>query len=557
MKLYRIKLPNRLQKLVFLDIKSVDSCVYSLLDFALRVRYSIFSTGILTSKTYQNIVKLERIVHYLLRESMENLELYIIIIATLMLLSVFASKLSDHFGVPALLIFLGVGMLAGSDGLLGIHFEDAKVAQSVGTIALIFILFGGGLDTSWKSIKPVIKEGLLLATIGVILTALLTALCVRFLLEFSWLESLLLGAIISSTDAAAVFAILRAKGIALKKRLAPLLELESGSNDPMAIFLTVAVLQMILLPESSSVLEWIGKFFLQFVVGGAMGYLFGVLLPPILNRIHLSFYGLYPVFSIAWVLLLFSASSFLGGNGFLAVYIAGIAANAREFVHKKNLIGFHDGIAWIMQITVFLTLGLLVYPSELPSIAPVAMLIALWLMIVARPIGVMVTLKLSPLSLREKSFISWVGLRGAVPIVLATYPFLEELESSVLIFNTVFFIVLTSVLIQGTTLPKMAKLMGVSEHKEEVESTPIIASPLMQHTLKQFYIPQYSNAIDKSIAELELPHEFLILLIRRGEENIKPTGSTLFSEGDMLLIKCEEPTIFRQALRVFEPEEQI
>lgn len=484
---------------------------------------------------------------------MENLELHLIIAALLLLLSVFSSKLSDRFGVPALFIFLAVGMLAGSDGILGIYFDNAKLAQSVGTLALIFILFGGGLDTCWKAIKPVLKEGLALATAGVILTALLVALSVRYLLDFSWLESILLGAIISSTDAAAVFAILRAKGIALKQKLAPLLELESGSNDPMAIFLTVAVLQMILLPESGSPLAWLATFFLQFLVGGVMGYAFGALLPPILNRVHLGFYGLYPVFSIAWVLLLFGATSLLGGNGFLAVYIAGIVANAREFVHKKNLIGFHDGLAWIMQITVFLTLGLLVFPSELPAVAPLALAIALWLIFIARPLGVFLTLAFSSLSVREKGFISWVGLRGAVPIVLATYPYLSGLEHAPLIFNTVFFIVLASVLLQGTTLPLMARWLGVEEPKSETESEPhSLASPLFHHTLKQFYIPHDSAAIDKSVAELELPEEFLILLVQRGETQIKPTGSTLFEEGDMLLIHCDDGEKFREGIRAFE-----
>ncbi len=486
---------------------------------------------------------------------MENLELYVMIIALLMLLSVFSSKLSDRFGVPTLLIFLGLGMLAGSDGVLGIYFDDTKIAQSVGTVALIFILYGGGLDTSWKVIRPVLKEGLLLATLGVILTALFVALIVRFALNLSWLESLLLGSIISSTDAAAVFAILRSQGVSLKKRLAPMLELESGSNDPMAIFLTIAVLQVITLSSSeASLSEWIKSFVVQFLVGGLLGYIFGIALPPILNRIHLNHYGLYPVFSIAWVLLLFSLCYFFDGNGFLAVYVAGIAANTREFVHKKNLVGFHDGIAWIMQIAVFLTLGLLVFPSELPAIAPAALGIALWLIFIARPLGVFATLIFSPLSLKEKSFISWVGLRGAVPIVLATYPFAAGLESASFIFNTVFFIVLTSVLIQGTTLSNVAKWLGVDEPKEESEApSESVASPLLQHTLKQFYIPKNSSAIDKSLAELELPSDFLILLINRDKEQIKPTGSTLFHEGDMLLIQCEDPALFRQSIHAFAP----
>ena len=236
------------------------------------------------------------------------------------------------------------------------------------------------------------------------------AVCVYYVLDFTFIESLLVGAIISSTDAAAVFAILRAIGISLKKKLTPLLELESGSNDPMAIFLTVAILQILMLPESSSVSEWIFKFFLQFLIGGILGYIFGILLPSILNRIHLSFYGLYPVFTIGWILFLFSSVSLLDGNGFLAVYLAGIVANTKEFVHKKNLIGFHEGLSWIMQITVFLALGLLVFPSELPDVMISGLIIALWLMFIARPAGVFLSTSFSSFSIREKAFISWVGV---------------------------------------------------------------------------------------------------------------------------------------------------
>lgn len=482
---------------------------------------------------------------------MESIELYLLITAFLMLLSVLASKLSTNFGIPSLFIFLGLGMLAGSDGILGIHFDNVELAQNIGTLALIFILFGGGLDTAWKAIKPVLKDGLILATLGVLLTAFFVALCVYYILDFTFLESLLLGAIISSTDAAAVFAILRAKGISLKKKLTPLLELESGSNDPMAIFLTVAILQILLLPESSSVSEWLFKFFLQFIIGGALGFVFGYLLPHILNRIHLSFYGLYPVFTIGWILFLFAGSSMLGGNGFLAVYVAGIVANTKEFVHKKNLIGFHEGLSWIMQITVFLALGLLVFPSELPDVALSGLIIAFWLMFVARPAGVFLSTMFSSFTIKEKTFISWVGLRGAVPIILATYPYLQGFEKSNLIFNIVFFIVLFSILIQGTTLPLVAKWLNVESKSKDFKPEDIIASPLFYHTLKQFYIEENSPAIGLSIVELDLPTDFLILLIKREKDYIKPTGSSILKENDMLLIQCNSENKYKRVLKRF------
>ena len=483
---------------------------------------------------------------------MESIELYLLITAFLMLLSVLASKLSTNFGIPSLFIFLGLGMLAGSDGILGIYFDNVELAQNIGTLALIFILFGGGLDTAWKSIKPVLKDGLILATFGVLFTAFFAAICVYYVLNFTFIESLLVGAIISSTDAAAVFAILRAKGISLKKKLTPLLELESGSNDPMAIFLTVAILQILMLPESSSVSEWIFKFFLQFLIGGILGYIFGILLPSILNRIHLSFYGLYPVFTIGWILFLFSSVSLLDGNGFLAVYLAGIVANTKEFVHKKNLIGFHEGLSWIMQITVFLALGLLVFPSELPDVMISGLIIAFWLMFIARPAGVFLSTSFSSFSIREKAFISWVGLRGAVPIILATYPYLQGFEKSNLIFNIVFFIVLFSILIQGTTLPLMAKWLKVESKSKDFKPENVLASPLFYHTLKQFYIEENSKVIGLSIVELNLPADFLILLIKRQNDYIKPTGSTILEENDMLLIQCNSENRYKKVLKRFK-----
>jgi cell volume regulation protein A len=479
---------------------------------------------------------------------MQNIDFVLLITAFMMLLSVVSSKLSSKFGIPALVIFLAVGMLAGSDGILGIQFDNAELAQNIGTLALIFILFGGGLDTKFKSIKPVLKEGLILATLGVFLTAAFVAVCVHFLFDFSILESLLLGAVISSTDAAAVFAILRAKGIALKKGLSPLLELESGSNDPMAIFLTVTILQLITLPQAPSASEWILNFLLQFLLGGFLGFMFGFLLPRILNKLHLDFYGLYPVFMIAWVLLLFGLTDTVGGNGFLAIYIAGIVANTKEFVYKKNLIGFHDGLAWTMQIAVFLTLGLLVFPSQLPDVAFNGFLIALWLMFVARPAGVFLSLLFSSFTFREKTFISWVGLRGAVPIILATYPYLHGLEHAPLIFNTVFFVVLLSILVQGTTLPQVAKWLRVDQ-QEKIHEKPLHASPLLYHTIKQFAIDQDSKVVGTSIAELELPSDFLILLIKRDDNYIRPIGSTVFQSNDILLIQCDKSVKYKKILR--------
>lgn len=479
-----------------------------------------------------------------------NLENFLLFFAILLIASIVFSKVSDKFGIPSLIVFLAVGMLAGSDGLLGIDFTNHRVAQEIGTIALIFILYAGGLDTNFKSVRPVMVSGIVLATIGVILTAGTVAVLARYLLNFSWMEAFLLGSIISSTDAAAVFAILRAKGISLKNNLGPLLELESGSNDPMAIFLTMTMIQMISLsttPTPANIALILAE---QFLIGGILGYIFGFLLPSIFNRLRLEYSGLYSVFSIAWALLIYTIVTKVGGNGFLAVYIAGIFINKKEFAHKKSLVGFHDGIAWTMQIVVFLTLGLLVFPSELPSVAFMGFIIALWLMFVARPVGVFISLLFSKYNIKEKIFISWVGLRGVVPIVLATYPYGSNLPNSNLIFNTIFFVVLISLAVQGATLEFSAVKCGVKDD-DEVEEAEASNLPIFYHTLRQYTIHFGSEIIEKNLAELELPSDFLILLIKRKGEYIKPTGSSVFEEGDLLLIQCEDENKYNEILKTY------
>ena len=478
------------------------------------------------------------------------MEKFLLFSAVLLIASIVFSKISDRFGIPSLLVFLAVGMLAGSDGVLGIDFTNQQIAQDVGMVALIFILYAGGLDPNLKSIRPVMLNGIILATVGVALTAGGVAVLVKYLLDFTWMEALLLGSIISSTDAAAVFAILRAKGISLKNSLGPLLELESGSNDPMAIFLTMTIIQMISLAVVPSPTDVAILLVEQFFLGGLMGYLFGVTLPAIFNRLRLEYWGLYPVFSMAWVLLLYALAVKVGGNGYIAVYIAGMFVNKKEFAHKKNLIGFHDGIAWTMQIAVFITLGLLVFPSELPSVALMGLAIALWLTFVARPIGVFISLAFSKYNFKEKLFVSWVGLRGVVPIVLATYPYASKIPHSELIFNTIFFMVLISVSLQGTSLEFVADKCGVREEeaKNEVEASNL---PIFYHTLRQYTIHFGSSVIGKNLAELELPEDFLVILIKRKGEYVKPTGSSVFEDGDLLLVQCENESRYNETIKTF------
>lgn len=400
-------------------------------------------------------------------EIIDNLHLYIIAIGIILFISVYASKISEKVGFPLLLVFLILGMLLGSEGIVGIKFDNALLAQAVGSVSLIFILYSGGLDTHWGHIKPVLISGVMLATLGVLITAVILACFIYLMWDITMLEALLLGSIVSSTDAAAVFMIFRSHKIRLKDNIQPLLELESGSNDPMAIFLTITILQLIVMSNVTSVTEWIVQFVAQFAVGGAIGLLCGYAFPKICEKINISQPGLYPLISVAWLFMVFGLSMMLKGNGYLSIYIAGILTNKFAFPYKSHIIAFHDAIAWMMQILVFLVLGLLVFPSQLPEVALQALILVFVLMFFARPMSVFITLAKSKYDKREKAFISWVGLRGAVPIILATYPFVYNLEQSQLFFNVVFFMVLVSVLVQGMTLNFAARRLGIIENDED------------------------------------------------------------------------------------------
>lgn len=403
---------------------------------------------------------------------MPPLEVVGLIVAGLLLASILASKISNKVGIPALLFFLIIGWLVGTYG--GISLENPAIAKFIGDAALIFILFAGGLDTEWTAIQPVLGKGLSLSTIGVFITMLILGTFAWFILGsfssfaigvygISFPQGLLLGAIVSSTDAAAVFSVLRSSHLGLKGNLQPLLELESGSNDPMAVLLTTTLINFLVGTDTSFVTVGI-SLVMQLVVGVAVGYGAGLFLVWAINRLNLSAQGLYLVATIALVLLTYSVTTFLGGNGFLAVYIAGVVKGNRPFVYQDTIVAFHDGIAWLMQIIMFLTLGMLSVPyqAELFSIASVALAIALFLMFVARPISVFVSLAWTKMPWREKLFVAWVGLRGSVPIVLATFPLAVGMTQAGEIFTVVSFIVVTSVLIQGFSLATVARWLNLA-----------------------------------------------------------------------------------------------
>ena len=474
----------------------------------------------------------------------------------LLFISILAGKTSYRFGVPTLILFLLIGMLAGNDGIGKIEFNDPKIAQFIGIVALNFILFSGGLDTNWKSAKSVLWKGVTLSTLGVLLTAGTVGVFVYYVTDFSLLEGLLLGAIVSSTDAAAVFSILRSKGTGLKSNLRPTLEFESGSNDPMAYFLTIAFIMLLTTPEKSA-LSIIPLFIKQITIGATMGVGVGYLGRFIINRIKLDYEGLYPVLAIAIMFFSFAGTDFAGGNGFLAVYISAVFLGNQDLIHKKTIIKVFDGFAWLMQIVLFLTLGLLVTPSSVVPVMGIGLMISLFLILFARPISVFISLAFFRMRNRERFFISWVGLRGAVPIVFATYPLIAGLEKAGLIFNIVFFISVSSVILQGTSLPLVARLLRVSLPEKLRKKTPleIELSETFRSEITELEIPSGSPVAGKKIVELRFPRTAFIMMIKRNEGYITPNGATALQEGDKLLILTHDSKTLENVYECFRKVE--
>ena len=460
--------------------------------------------------------------------------------AILLFLSLIAGKTSYRFGIPVLLLFLAIGILAGSESIGGIYFDNPNAAQFIGIVALNVILFSGGLDTSWESVKPVLWQGITLSTLGVLLTAVTLGVFVWLVTDFTLYEGLLLGSIVSSTDSAAVFSILRSKKLALKGHLRATLELESGSNDPMAYVLTIAFTSLVTVQDSnlSSVFPML---FQQLFLGGVLGFAFGKLSKTIINKIKLDYEGLYTVLIIAIMFFTFSFTNFLGGNGFLAVYLCAIYIGNQDILHKKKFLKTFDGFAWLMQIVLFLTLGLLVFPSEIIPIIGIGMIISVFLIVVARPLSVFISLYFFKLQTRSKLFISWVGLRGAVPIVFATYPLLAGAEKAHMIFNIVFFISLTSVLIQGSTLPFVAKLLHLTlpEKLKQRTNTDLQLSEAIRSLLTEIIVPDGCIAIGKPLVEISLPKTALVSLIQRKGKFIVPNGTTILEPDDKLFVISE------------------
>ncbi len=461
----------------------------------------------------------------------------ILLAAVLILLGILSSKLSARLGLPMLVLFLLVGMLAGEDGIGRIAFDNPQAAHALGTLALALILFDGGLQTPVQSIRQVWKPASMLATLGVLVTAIVTGVAASYILQISLLEGLLLGAIVGSTDAAAVFSLLRNAGINLNNRLKSTLEIESASNDPMAIFLTVGLLE-ILVNGLKPGLGLAQLFLMQMGLGAIVGLGVGYGIVNIINRIHLQASGLYPIMVTAAGLLAFGVAANLGGSGFLAVFICGVIVGNARFVFQRTTFLFHDGLAWLSQITMFVMLGLLITPSYLLNVWWQGLLIAAVLVFIARPLAVVPVLKLFGFNSREMTLVSWVGLRGSVPIILAIFPLMFGLASAELIFNVVFFVVLISATLQGSTLAWVARKLNLiaplpakAPATLEITSLGEVDAEIVEYTLSD-----NSRAANRRLARMALPEGVVVAMITRQEKVIPPRGSTVLQARDHLFV---------------------
>ncbi len=477
---------------------------------------------------------------------MESTELYLLFGSIILILSVFASKAGFRFGLPSLLLFLGVGMLFGTDGF-GFEFNNPQLTQVIGTLALSIILFSGGMDTKMVEIKPVISQGVVLATVGVLATTFITGGFIYMICHYSsffstltFPESLLLAAVMSSTDSASVFSILRSKNVYLKENLRPTLELESGSNDPMAYLLTIILIAYIQsggmsIPQAALMLV------LQLAIGAVGGFLLGKVTVWVINLMNNNNSSLYPIMVLALSFFIFSAVTLCKGNGYLAVYIAGLVFGNSRIVHKKSIGTFLDGFTWLWQIVMFLALGLLVNPHELLPVTPIGLGIGIFMILVARPVSVFLSLlPYRNFSFRARLYISWVGLRGAVPIIFATYPLIAGIGHAQLFFNIVFFITILSLLIQGTTVTAVAKLLNLTDKPEAEDTFGVDLGDDIRSAMSEINITADVLSHGNRLMDMDLPDHTLAVMVKRRDHYFIPKGNTPLKEHDKLLVITDD-----------------
>ncbi|MBR5856460.1 MAG: potassium/proton antiporter [Bacteroidales bacterium] len=473
----------------------------------------------------------------------------ILIGSILIFVSILVGKTGSRFGIPSLLLFLIVGMGFGESGLGIIHFFNVDIAQFIGMIALSIILFSGGMDTQFKDIKPILWQGIALSTMGVLLTAIITGLFIFWISGFDFTiiylplaTSILLAATMSSTDSASVFNILRSQKINLKYNLKSTLELESGSNDPMAYMLTIALIQFVTTSSMGAGAVFM-SFILQFAIGGAVGFMIGTFAVKLINKINLSIPSLYSLLLLSLVFFTFAITDMIKGNGYLAVYIAGIIIGNNKIVNKKEIATFMDGMTNMVQMIMFLSLGLLVNAREMLDIIPVSIAIGVFMIFIGRPLSVFVTLlPFTKMKAKAKLFVSWVGLRGAVPIIFATYPVVAGVEHSDQIFNIVFVITLMSLIIQGMTIPSAARALNMIDHspKHEESHFGMELPDEIDANLKELILTEKMLEHGNQLKTMHLPDRTLVIMIKRGERILIPNGSLELQVGDRLLFLSEE-----------------
>jgi len=456
-----------------------------------------------------------------------------IIFAIILIVCIITSKALYKFGVPILLIFMVLGMLFGTDGIGKIAFSNYKMAQELCSLGLLFIMFYGGFCTNWSIAKPVAVRSILMSTVGVIITAGLTGSFCYFVIHTSLLEGLLIGSVVASTDAASVFAILRSQKLNLKGSLASMLEVESGSNDPFAYLCTIVIITLMSNGGIETILPILIK---QIVFGLIVGFVLAKSTVYFLRRANFDIDGFYPIFLIAIAILSFYFAEWIGGNGYLSVYLSGVILGNNRIPHKKSLIHFFDGISWIMQIMLFFMLGLLAFPSRLPSVFLTGVAISIFLIVVARPIATFSILSFFKVPIKEQVFISWVGLRGAASIVFAIFAVNYDVAVSSDIFHIIFFVALFSVAVQGTLLPKVAKILDLVDDKSTVFKTFNDYKGEENTKLIEVPIDKNSKWANKSIMDAGIPEEILIVMIKRSGMVIVPKGAIMILPGDILVL---------------------
>lgn len=489
-----------------------------------------------------------------------QIELFLLVFSVLFFFSILAGKASSKFGVPALLLFLTVGMLFGSDGL-GIEFENIYAAKNIGTIALCIILFSGGMDTNIAEVRPVMGRGIILATVGVFMTALVTGVTIWWILGMTMksagvglLTSLLMASTMSSTDSASVFSILRSKGLNLKNNIRPMLELESGSNDPMAYILVVTLVDIIKMNSTPNYWLAAGSLVLQLAIGALMGILLGKLSVYIINKIKIGNDSLYPILVLTLCVFIFSVTYFTKGNGFLAVYLGGLVIGNSKFVHKRSSLNFFDGLAWLFQLIMFLTLGLLVNPHELIPIIVPGLIISILMILFTRPLTVFLCLlPFRKMAGRDKLYISWVGLRGAVPIIFAIIPLAEGVPHARLIFNIVFLCTLVSLVVQGTSLPMIARWLNLAEkplHINKLKYFDVDFSNEISSTTTEIIITNELIKRGNCLKDLGLPENTLAVMVKRSGKFFVPTGKTTLMENDKLLMITDNQEALNETYKI-------